>query len=299
MPTPTGWSRNVLAFAVLTASLGLGCGSEFVSGGAGGGGSTPTGSIGGTGGGGGTGAVGGAGGTGGSGTGGGVVTLLWHADHETGDRSQWTGDGFGGEWWDSADGEIEVNSNRAHDGSYSLVAYLHEVGPTTDDRGVHLCRWGAAGAHLPSEAYYSAWFLFPVTYTPGPSSYWMIMSVGWDATTYPATAFAFNVTNDGSGMYLHVFNHLTWQVVGSSSVPLPLNDWTHIEAYWKIDSGDAGALVVWQDGLEIVRYEDAPTTDPGTGMPVWCIQNATNGITPAAPRFFVDDAAISSQPVGP
>src|SRR3954453_16624922 len=49
--------------------------------------------------------------------------VLWHADHETGDFSQWTAN-YGGGTYNSGNGVASISTDFAHSGSYSVALSL-------------------------------------------------------------------------------------------------------------------------------------------------------------------------------
>jgi hypothetical protein len=85
--------------------------------------------------------VAGEGGEGGSSGGG---TLLWSANHETADDSEWTGS------YTTGDSPV-ASTTRAHGGQYALAFTID-----TTDRNTHVMRVYQQTVDEP--AYYSAWF---------------------------------------------------------------------------------------------------------------------------------------------
>src|SRR5262245_3311024 len=92
---------------------------------------------------------GGGGGAGGNG-------ILWPANFEPGDLSEWAGDGNGGVYMDARATAPAASPDVAHRGRYSGIATFAPMGLTS---------WSYLYRDQPSppEAYYGAWFLIPTS----------------------------------------------------------------------------------------------------------------------------------------
>ena len=80
--------------------------------------------------------------------------LLWSADHEEGQLSDWYVNNGGGEF-NSGNALSTASTDVAHRGRYSVKATI-SAPPIS---GVRLFRWAESLAH--QKAYYSAWYLLP------------------------------------------------------------------------------------------------------------------------------------------
>ena len=92
-------------------------------------------------------------------------TILWSADHEEGNMSDWYTPSGGGEF-NSGGGVSSASTDVAHSGRYSAKA---TIATPPSPSAVRLFRWAESRAN--PEAYYSAWFYFPRIHTP---SWWII-----------------------------------------------------------------------------------------------------------------------------
>ncbi len=146
---------------------------------------SPTSSPGGTGagaaggGGDGTGGDGGGGATGGGGSGqGGALPppdLVWFADHETGDISQWIP---GGDYIQQGPkASYEVVTTQAHSGTHGVGLTINtDDSSPTGAHAAYLFRW----EQLPDDGYYyySAWYFLPQDVQPG--DWWNLFQ--WKST---------------------------------------------------------------------------------------------------------------------
>src|SRR5205823_2492992 len=102
-------------------------------------------------------------------------TLLWSANMETGDLSQWfypmTGPvgNFGGDIENSGNATAVASTDFAHSGRYS--AKLTITTPDTPTSGVRLFRWDEAQKYR--QLYYSVWYYFPQSHSP--SLFWNVL----------------------------------------------------------------------------------------------------------------------------
>jgi hypothetical protein len=80
-------------------------------------------------------------------------------------------------------------------------------------------------------------------------------------------------------------------------VPIPLDKWFHIEAFYHRSKNTSGKVIVWQDDDEIFNVNGNPTTL--SDYPIyWSVNNYASNIQPNPCTIFVDDVSISTLPVG-
>ena len=216
-------------------------------------------------------------------------TLLWSADHETADMSEWEEEGG---YYSTGD-TPEPSDARAHSGQYSLEFTID----TTDgeDKVVRVYR-----STVPEPAYYSAWFYFEEAHVQQP---WWSMFVFVQATdlTDPGTIYSvwdLNLDNVDGALIPYVYDHLTGDnTYGTVPVPVPVGEWVHLEFYLnyappsdtELDLYVNGELAVEVDGL-------GEPEDPFLG---WSVGNGSGGLDPPVSTIYVDDAAISTVRLGP
>jgi hypothetical protein len=219
-------------------------------------------------------------------------TVVWAADMEPGDFSQWEADGGGG-LFNTGTGQASVTTAFAHGGARAAQLTI-----TTGDGASHaarLFRWSEARAN--PAAYYGAWYYFPHRYAG--MAWWNVFQ--WKSKT-PTRNDAFwqlNVGNrpDGS-MYLYLYNWVNARAYDQAAADLPVGRWVHLEAYYVQSSTGAGRVVVWQDGAKLWDLVGADTQYPD-GDVEWSLNDYTDGISPAVATIYVDDAAISTGPAPP
>jgi hypothetical protein len=232
--------------------------------------------------------------------------IIWSADHEEGQLSDWYVDNGGGEF-NSGNAVSTASTDVAHRGRYSVKATI-SAPPVS---GVRLFRWTESLAR--QRAYYSAWYYFPRIHQ---APWWNIFGF----KSRPNTALESDpfwyvqVGNRPNGtMYLY----LSWwpQLWPDRGVEgphagefggrdyrqtvkdLPAGQWVHIEAFLHQSAAFDGQIVVWQDGVEILNQSGVKTRYPAVGNE-WSINNYTEAISPSPATIYVDDAVISTTRVG-
>ena len=219
--------------------------------------------------------------------------VLWSSGFETGDLSEWTRKG-GGAVDNSGTGAVNVNNGNgigvastdvAHTGNYSLKMTISGVTNTTT--GVRFFRWHS------QTGYYSAWYYFPQVYSG--MNWWNVFQ--WkDANNNPA--WSVNVENVGGQMRYWLYDAYTGGVYNQSVANIPVGHWVHLEAYYKIASDNTGRVTVYQNGQQLIDAQNVQTEAPGTGI-YWGVSNYTDNIVPSTATIYVDDAAISTNRLGP
>ena len=79
---------------------------------------------------------------------------------------------------------------------------------------------------------------------------------------------------------------------------VPLGKWFHIEVYLRQSGDFDGHMTVWQDGTQLFDMDQIKTkyTD---GDQRWSVDSFSNWLNPNFVTLYVDDAAVSTTPVGP
>jgi hypothetical protein len=229
---------------------------------------------------------GGEGGEGGSSGAPPVSTLLWSATHEAGDLSEW--DGF----YTSSDDPVASDA-RAHGGQYSLAFTID-----TADRNTHVLRVYQPTVYQP--AYYSAWFFLEEDHVP--VEWWSIfIFLSANDLSDPGALEAvwdLNLRHEDDGLlYPYVYDHLKEQNTDLGTVPVPVGQWVHLEFYFAYAPPDSGELRLWVNGEFAV--EALGLGEASAPYLAFSLGNGSNGLTPDVSTIYVDDAAISTERLGP
>lgn len=228
-------------------------------------------------------------------------TVLWSANMETGDLSQWfypmtsAVGNFGGDIEDSGVAAAAASTDFAHGGAYS--AKLTITTPDTPTSGVRLFRWAEAQTY--PQLFYSVWYYFPQSYTP--SLFWNVLQwkskhlVSGVATSDPF--FSLEVGANPSGeMYFYLGDqntNTTFQQPPQSLIPIPVGRWFNVEAFYKCDGTGAGQVTIWQDGTLLWDVHNV-NTRYADGDCAWSVNNYSSGLAPATASIYIDDAAIGT-----
>ncbi|MCC6456167.1 MAG: heparin lyase I family protein [Caldilineaceae bacterium] len=231
--------------------------------------------------------------------------VVWQADMETADLSQWgTNNGSAtdidsGLCYRPANG---VGTEQAHSGSYSMKM-------TIDSRQEAGCRQfrkaePASGYPL----YYSAWFYIPQKTQVG--TFWNIMQFKSKLNGESGLFWKLDVRNDKSG---NMGVMLVWKgpIAGpqagdgiavrkyeQAEALLPVGKWFKLEIYLKQSEGFDGQITVWRDGVLLYDVQNVRTKFPG-GIQNWSINNYGKGLLPNPATLYVDDVTISTVHTGP
>jgi hypothetical protein len=242
--------------------------------------------------------------------------ILWSADHETGDFSQWKDDNAGGIWLSSS-GNAEISTDEAHSGRYSAALTIYNAEGMDESPGVRLARIGTEldPNNLPTEAYYSVWYYFPQIVRP--TVFWNVFQwkrrfVRKDGSASSDPVYVVDVGNrDNGAMYFYLYNHVgrdgAYETPGvggkaASSINIPLNRWVHFECYYRWSTTDTGRVTCWQDGEQIMDVQDVVTEfDYGDidNPRQWTVNNYSSQTRPSTQTIYVDDAVISTTRIGP
>ncbi len=220
--------------------------------------------------------------------------LIWTADQEPGDLSQWTASGSGDKRLPSADSTIEVSTEAAHRGRRALK-FVNPAAWDNEEAGPEL--FHAAGAL--DDAYYSAWFLLPEDYRLDPSMTLIRLrsrDVGsselyggeeLQLRSLPVGGYVLQVFSNNAGYLL--------EPLAEQAPRIEAGRWFQLEARYEHPKS-SGRLRVWLDGVLSYDLAGRPTA-PGTEV-VLSVCNVAELAEPAPLVLFVDDAAVSLSRVG-
>jgi hypothetical protein len=236
-----------------------------------------------------------------AGSGGGCTTrvnvgnsLLWFAEHETGDFTEWTADNKGGYSADPPDTSVVISTDFAHSGTHSVR--LANAAPSVYETA-RLWRQDS----FPEEAYYSAWYYLPQTYrTTGD---WTIMQfntpAGEDGGSDGLLLDVDLRSLPGGDMILDIYDHRPPYLrspTAEPAQPVPIERWFQIEVFYRNVGDKTGEFELFLDGR--VNY-DIHRPFGLSSATSWSPCSSTVGLSPAESTLYVDDAAISRVKVGP
>lgn len=222
-------------------------------------------------------------------------SVVWRADHETGDLSQWTKNQGGEAVFNSGTGRVRVSDTFARSGRYSLALTIREADGRA--QAARIFRWHEDLRR----GYYSAWYYFPRRYEP--RTWWNIFQFKThDRSGVSQPAWSLNVGNLPSGkMTFYLYSSLQQKTYNRpltpNPLPIPVGRWVHVEAFYRRATDGTGRIAVWQDGTKI--YDITGVRTALTGYTDWSITNYTDDIRPGTVTIYVDDAKISTSRLGP
>jgi hypothetical protein len=257
------------------------------------------------------------------------ASILWSADYETGDLSQWLrsharqpGSGVfnsGGQ-----DAIAQAQNRVVHSGRWALEAAIRNAyraanGPRAVRMMVWTDRpWDEGGRHFPSRAYYSTWLNVPHAYDPAKRQPWNPGDGGWwnvmqfkseDARRESQPMWVLNVSRTPSGelsLYLHSPVNRPSSYVPQQSRSFPIDTWVHVEVLYVSATDHRGEIAVFLNGERIIEVHSVVTSLGGrTGLdvhPIWGIGNYTDHIAgdpdgPGQATIYFDDTAVATLPL--
>jgi len=226
-------------------------------------------------------------------------SVLWSADMETGDLSQWSvpdvpgGPNAGGGVFNSGFATSRVDAvGFAHSGLHAATLLINTLNagdlPTS---GTRLFRWREPEKY--PELYYNVWFYFPEHYVPnGHPPWWNVFQ--WKSKRPGANDpfMTLNVGNRSDGaMYFYLYDKSTNNSHGQSIKNIPEGQWFRVEAFYKCSATNNGHVTLWQDGVQILEVSSVQTRY-ADGNCEWSVNNYSASLTPNPAIIYVDDAAI-------
>lgn len=244
-------------------------------------------------------------------------SIIWFADHETGDLNQWTEPDWeypGGGVFNTGEANeawAVVTDSPVHSGEYAVEAGIQGAyRGQNGNRAVRLMRWTDRawdndGDSFPQEAYYSVWFYLPYAYDPTKFAPWDPGDGGWwnvfqfksnDEEEVSQPVWVLNIANDNAPyFYLYSNYNPPHSFVQQETIPIPVAEWIHIQAYYRQSSENSGTIRIWQNGQLIFDIDEVVTVLADSI--IWGIGNYTDHITggpvPGEAIVYFDDAAIS------
>lgn len=249
------------------------------------------------------------------------ASILWKADHESGDLREWTPndpDGGGGIFnTGGAEATASATTARAHSGRFGAVAKIKGAYRGKNGaRAVRLMRWTDApwrsgGREFPLSAYFSTWMLVPENYNsnkyapwdPGDGGWWNVFqfkSHSAEDESQPAWSLQIYHNDARDCMVFGLYSSIDQRSVEATTpVPLPVGRWVHVEIFYACSASSKGQVSVWQDGCKILEAKNVRTVfKTSEPHPVWGIGNYTDHVvspnTAGAAQIFFDDCIVST-----
>lgn len=222
--------------------------------------------------------------------------IIWSADFETGDYSQWVENENGG-IYNSGTGTATVTTAVARSGRYAgALTITGANNPGGDAQAVRVFRWkeSVTGQAL----YYSAWYYFPQVYRP--DSWWNVFQFKSRTPSRNDPFWALNVGyNWNNQMVFYLYDWPNQKVYTQDLMTIPVGRWFHVEVFYKQGINN-GHITVWQDGVQLFDIDGITTMYPDSfHSALWSINNYTDAISPSDATIYIDDAVISTTRVGP
>jgi hypothetical protein len=231
-------------------------------------------------------------------------TILWSADHEEGNMSDWYVNSGGNES-NSGDAVTGASRDVAHTGQWSAKATI----TTPPGAGARLFRKARGNPDPSVYAYYSAWYYIPVKMISADfNNIFQFKSLDSAGVSDPFWDMKIRNRSNGN-MYLT----LNWwcgltiegphqgesgcRAYQQTLKDLPVGQWFHLEAYLRQSTAFTGQIIVWQDGVEIFNQNNVKTRY-STSENDWSINNYGDHVVPSPFTMYFDDAAISTARLG-
>lgn len=215
--------------------------------------------------------------------------LFWFSDGEGQDTAEWSADAIGGEFAGFAGSSVELSAERAYRGSQSLHFVTPAVG---EDSGASLYR----SIVVPSEAYYSAWFLVPALYVT--RSYFVIMKFHSldpsDRELYDSGIDIRLRDLGNSEFMLYLLHHHPDFLQSPLPLPPPIvlpERWFHVEAFFRAAADGTGMIKLWLDGRLIYDLRERPTVN--FDVAYFSVCSMAKDVEPTSVELYVDDVAVS------
>jgi hypothetical protein len=228
--------------------------------------------------------------------------ILWSAQHESGDLSEWIAAGKGGSSADMPDTSLAVSTDFAHSGRYS--AKLSNAAVSAYEE-VRLWRTD----QFPQSAYYSAWYYLPRAYQTTDD--WTIMQLraptsvdGGSPTSADGGTIAQLLDVDlrslpGGDLILSVYDHREQYLRAPTPDPavlVPIGAWFQVQALFDYSSGPDGRFALW---LNDALLYDLPRPSDLAGTVYFGVCSVSHALSPTDSAIYVDDAAVSLTRVHP
>jgi hypothetical protein len=217
-------------------------------------------------------------------------TVVWSADHETGDLSQWT-QGQGSAVYNTGTADVRVVRAEppvaARVGEHVLELSIDTAAESVT--GARIFRW----RDNPERGYYGAWLFFPRHYEP--DEWWNVMQFkSPDEMGVSHPTWVVNVGVVGERMRFYLWDALDEVSYGTSAaladLEVPVGEWVHVELFLHRSPLREGRVAMWQDGTLLFDLVDQRTAI--SDVVHWSVNNYSTRLEPSQVTLYADDASI-------
>jgi hypothetical protein len=229
--------------------------------------------------------------------------LVWSADHETGDMSQWPRATLN---WDSGACLFHgVSSEYARSGSYSLKLAISTLGGTAGCRQARNREIATGNTYV-----YSAWYHLPKPVLT-LRGHWNVFQFKSKCPTCSTSDPMWSINFEGDplrpilkwsgGSYglagPHEGEGVAQREYGNLVTTTPIGRWTRLRVRLRQSAYYTGRITVWHDGVLLWDFANVRTKYPG-GSALWSVNNYSNGLTVNPYALYIDDVSISTPAAG-
>jgi hypothetical protein len=214
--------------------------------------------------------------------------IVFYSGFETGDASEWNGDGGGGVYGEDTGGQLNIVVSPVHTGT--RAAQFLVLDPSVNGQ-IKAFRW--RGIDL-TEGYYSAWYYFPRDFRVNEwinIMQWKEKESPWD---HELAVLAKQV--QGIPRFALFWRTSTGEYYEFTNAVVPLGSWVFLEVFIKVDQTQ-GEVKIWVDGQlsyaksNIETQGNTPTIMFGVGN--YPSQNEYKNLS-----IYIDDAVASTAYIG-
>jgi hypothetical protein len=174
-----------------------------------------------------------------------------------------------------------------HSGKYAAAFTAEGVGDASAGPGQARC---VAQGVFPTAAYYGAWYYVPAQAVNSGTWNLFHFQGGAPGSTL-RSLWDVSLVNMGTSGALHIllYDFLNG-MAPSAAASIPLDQWIHIEVYFKRAKDTTGTITLFQDGVMAANLTGL-VTDP-TDWGQWYVGNFADSLMPVSSTVYVDDVTV-------
>jgi len=254
--------------------------------------------------------------------------VLWLCDFEDGSFTKWEGMGpndanAGGGIFNTDVNNVAYGIENAlvHTGRRAAYATIFKAVSPGSPKAIRFLRWTnkpwyQGGQYFPTEAYYSTFMLVLYPYSPkkdpkndpnNDGGWWNIFQFKSSNNAGSHPVVALDLYNKDNQLYLGLVikdypnnnssSYTSQYIYANPLKPLKINDWNHIEAYYKKSTNYDGEVKVWLNGTLIFSKNNIRTMLPPDQTVRFGIGNYTDWVTGGPNKgeatLYFDDVIVS------
>jgi len=232
--------------------------------------------------------------------------IVWQADFETGDLSQWLINSPKGIAIKEDSGKCTrpssgVSTEHAHSGIYSMMM-------TIDSTKTAGCRQFRKPESITGQSYYySAWYFIPELVQVDGN--WNIFQFKAQLNKKSDVFWKLEIRNNGAGQMVvvpvwkgpiagpHAGDAVDNKLYYQTKATISVGKWFHLEVFLKQSEEFDGQITVWQDGIELLNENNVRTKWPRSEQS-WSVNNYGTNLEPNPTTLYIDDVVVSSNRIG-